>query len=83
MSLALIKNTSDHDVVGATLEIAKKRRNTLLALKTAIRAKNLALADQLVTELVPDDEKSHTASARVNRRTGRRRQGILADTARD
>ena len=55
-NLSLIKNTSDQGVIDAALEIARKRRNTLLALKTAIRAKDLAEADQLITELVPDDE---------------------------
>ena len=72
MSLQLIKNTSDQGVVEAMLEIAKKRRNTLLALKTAIRAKNLVLADQLVTELVPDEESDRTRKS-LNRVAGRRR----------
>lgn len=73
MSLSLIKNTSDHGVVDAALEIAKRRRNTLLALKTAIRAKNLEEADQLITQLVPDDEKSAGAHKSLNRIAGRRR----------
>jgi hypothetical protein len=71
--LTLIKNTSDQGVIDAALEIAKQRRNTLLALKTAIRGKNLAEADQLITQLVPDNEKSDTTVARINRRPGRRR----------
>ena len=72
MSLQLIKNTSDQGVVEAMLEIATKRRNTLLALKTAIRAKNLALADQLVTELVPDEESDRTRKSKYGI-AGRRR----------
>lgn len=59
-NLTLIKNTSDQGVIDAALEIAKRRRNTLLALKVAIRARNLEEADQLITELVPDEESNRT-----------------------
>lgn len=67
MSLSLVKNASDQGVVDAALEIADKRRNTLLALKVAIRQKNLAEADQLITQLVPDEE-----SNRINKSQYRR-----------
>lgn len=73
MSLRLIKNTSESGVIEAALEIARKRRNTLLALKTAIRAKDLKQADQLITELVPDDQESNRTHSRLNRVAGRRR----------
>lgn len=71
--LTLIKNASDQGVIDAALEIAKRRRNTLLALKTAIRAKNLEEADQLVTQLVPDDEACNRTHKGLNRVAGRRR----------
>ena len=49
---------SESGVIDRALEIAERRRNTLLRLKTAIRAKRLEEADQLITELVPDDKES-------------------------
>lgn len=49
---------SESGVIDRALEIAQKRRNTLLRLKLAIRAKQLDEADRLVTELVPDDKES-------------------------
>lgn len=73
MGLSLIKNTSDQGVIDAALEIAKRRRNTLLALKIAIRAKNLEEADQLITQLVPDDKESNRAHKSLNRTASRRR----------
>lgn len=73
MTLSLIKNTSDQGLVDAALEIAKRRRNTLLALKTAIRARRLEEADQLITQLVPDNEKNDSTIARFDRRAGSRR----------
>jgi hypothetical protein len=72
-SLTLIKNTSEHDVFDAALEVSKKRRSILLALKVAIRANDLTKADQLVTELVPDDKEGHTAPESLNRGAGRTR----------
>lgn len=68
--LTLIKNTSDQGVIDAALEIAKRRRNTLLALKTAIRLRDLELADQLITQLVPDEE-SHRTHKGQHRRASR------------
>lgn len=53
---------SESGVIDRALEIAEKRRNTLLRLKIAIRSKRLEEADQLITELVPDEE-----SHRVNK----------------
>lgn len=73
-NLTLIKNTSEQGVIDAALEIAKRRRNTLLALKVAIREhKDLAEADQLITELVPDDEARDRIDPGQHRVAGRRR----------
>lgn len=69
-NLTLIKNTSDQGVIDAALEIAERRRNTLVALKLAIRSKNLAEADQLITQLVPDEE-SHRVNKGQHRRASR------------
>jgi len=64
-NLKLVGNESG--VIDRTLEIAKKRRNTLLALKTAIRANKFDEADQLITELVPDDKTSDRIDSGVHR----------------
>ena len=64
MSLKLADDTSG--IIDRALEIAAKRRNTLLALKYAIRARRLDEADQLITELVPD-EKSNRTHQSLNR----------------
>ncbi len=66
MSAELKLADSETGVIERTLEIAKKRRNTLVRLKTAIRQRDLDEADRLVTELVPD-EKSHRAYSRFDR----------------
>ena len=50
------------------LEIAARRKDTLLRLKTAIRNHDLDTADQLVTELVPDDGKAKHRTVRQARR---------------
>lgn len=71
MGLTLIKNGSEQGIIDAALEIAEKRRNTLLALKTAIREKRFEDADQLITELVPDEE-SHRVNKSQYRSASRR-----------
>ena len=72
MSLELIKAGGESGIIDRALEIAQKRRNILLALKTAIRANQFQEADRLITELVPDEESNRTDS-RVHRIAGRRR----------
>lgn len=62
---------SESGVIDRALEIAEKRRNTLLRLKDAIRSKRFEEADQLVTELVPDDKESRRANQSFNRVSGR------------
>ena len=62
---------SESGVIDRALEIAEKRRNTLLRLKTAIRAKQYDEADQLITELVPDDKASNRTHKSINRITSR------------
>lgn len=62
---------SESGVIDRALEIAVKRRNTLLRLKAAIRAQNFAEADQLITELVPDEASNRTDKS-VHRVAGRR-----------
>lgn len=63
---------SEGGVIDRALEIAAKRRNTLLALKIAIREhKSLEEADQLITELVPDEASNRTDKS-VHRIAGRR-----------
>lgn len=61
---------SESGVIDRALEIAEKRRNTLLRLKTAIRAERWDEADQLITELVPDEE-SHRVNKSLNGRASR------------
>lgn len=58
MSARLKIVDAESGVIDRALEIAQKRRNTLLRLKTAIRAGRMEEADQIVTELVPDDKTS-------------------------
>lgn len=70
MSANLKLVDSERGVIDRALEIAERRRNTLLRLKIAIRAKRLEEADQLVTELVPDEE-SHRVNKSFNRSAGR------------
>ena len=62
---------SESGVIDRALEIAARRRDTLVRLKTAIRAKRFDEADQLITELVPDDQKSDRANSGFNRRASR------------
>ncbi len=69
-NLKLVDNESG--VIDRALEIADRRRNTLLRLKTAIRAKKFEEADQLITELVPDDKTCDRANQSVHRISGRR-----------
>lgn len=57
---------SESGIIDRALEIAGRRRNTLLRLKTAIRARRFEEADQLITELVPD-EKSNRTDKSLNR----------------
>jgi hypothetical protein len=72
MSSAKLKLVdSESGVIDRALEIAEKRRNTLLRLKLAIRSKKFEEADQLITELVPD-EASNRINQSVHRITGRR-----------
>ena len=55
------------------IDINKRRKETLRRVKTAIRARDWGLADQLITELVPDNEKNNSTLARIDRRTSRGR----------
>lgn len=70
MSAKLKLVDSESGVIDRALAIAEKRRNTLLRLKTAIRAKRLEEADQLITELVPD-ETSHRVNKSFHRSASR------------
>ena len=59
---------SETGVVDRALEIAQKRRNTLVLLKTAIRQGDLIESDRLITELVPDDktrDRTHQSKQRI------------------
>ena len=69
-ALKLIKTDPESGVIARALEIADKRRNTLICLKTAIRKQDLNEANRLITELVPDEEKPR-AHPRFNRSAGR------------
>lgn len=60
-------------LMDTALDISKRRKETLRRVKLAIRAGDLETADQLITELVPDDEKSDSTVARFDRRASRRR----------
>lgn len=60
----------DSGLTDAAIEIAVRRRNTLVLVKQAIRNQDLEEADRLITELVPDDEKSGSITESLNRRTG-------------
>lgn len=72
MSAKLKLVDSESGVIDRALEIAARRRNTLLALKVAIREhKDLAEADQLITELVPDDKESDRTDKSEYRIAGR------------
>lgn len=62
---------SESGVIDRALEIAEKRRNTLLRLKLAIRSKRYEEADQLITELVPDDKTGDRAHSSKYRRASR------------
>jgi len=55
------------------LDISKRRKDILLRTKAAIRSGDLEEADKLITELVPDDEKSHSTVTRLDRRASRAR----------
>lgn len=59
-ALKLIKTDPESGVIARALEIADKRRNTLICLKAAIRKQDLSEADRLITELVPDEESHRT-----------------------
>jgi hypothetical protein len=65
--LKLIKTDPESGVVALALEIAGKRRNTLIRLKTAIRNQDLNEADRLITELVPDEESHRTNKSQYRR----------------
>lgn len=67
--LRLIDN--DQGLVNAALEIAQRRKDTLIRVKAAIRERDLEEADRLITELVPDDKKVHRTFKSVNRRASR------------
>lgn len=54
------------------LEISRRRRDTLIAIKQAIRKPDLEEADRLITELVPDDEESSRARPRIHRIASRK-----------
>ena len=54
------------------LEISRRRRDTLVAVKQAIRNQDLKEADRLITELVPDDEEIVRADPRKYRIAGRK-----------
>ena len=56
--LTLVENETG--VIDRALEIARRRRNTLVSLKNAIRAKQFEEADQLITELIPDEASNRT-----------------------
>lgn len=71
MSTELKPVDAESGVIDRALAIAKKRRNTLLRLKDAIRAKRYEEADQLVTLLVPD-EVSNRANQSLDRIASRR-----------
>lgn len=71
MSARLKLVDAESGVIDRALEIATKRRNTLLALKLAIRAKRFEEADQLITELVPDDKACDRAHPGKYRRASR------------
>jgi hypothetical protein len=60
----------DTGLTDVAIEIATRRRNTLVLVKQAIRNQDLEEADRLITELVPDDEKSGSITESLNRRTG-------------
>lgn len=55
-----MESDAESGVIDRALEIAERRRNTLLALKSAIRAKRYQEADHLITELVPDEKSDRT-----------------------
>jgi hypothetical protein len=55
------------------LEISRRRRDTLVAVKQAIRNRDLNEADRLITELVPDDEKDVGIDPGIHRIAGRKR----------
>lgn len=61
MSARLKLVDSEAGAIDRALEIAQRRRNTLVLLKTAIRDGDLAESDRLITELVPDDKTSDRA----------------------
>lgn len=64
---------TESGVIDRAIAIAEKRRDTLLRLKAAIRAKHWKEADQLITELVPDDVKTcDRANQSIHRIAGRR-----------
>lgn len=54
------------------LEISRRRRDTLVAVKQAIRNQDLEEANRLITELVPDDEEKPRANSRIHRIASRK-----------
>lgn len=64
---------SSERLMDTAIDIAKRRKETLRRVKTAIRARDWKTADQLITELVPDDQESNSTIARFDRRASRRR----------
>jgi hypothetical protein len=70
MTLALVESKTG--IIDRAIEIAAKRRKTLLALKTAIRSKQIEEADRLISELVPDEANNRINQSKY-RVAGRRR----------
>jgi hypothetical protein len=62
---------SEH-LLEKALDISRRRKDILLRLKAAIRSQDLKEADQLITELVPDEESNRTDTS-LYRVAGRKR----------
>lgn len=69
--MQLVEN--DQGLIQATLEIAARRRNTLLRVKAAIRNREWSEADRLITELVPDDKTGDSFNSSQYGVSGRKR----------
>lgn len=78
MSTVVNKNRG---LLEAALEIDRRRRNTLVLAKQAVRKGDLKEADRLLTELVPDDKEMSGATEGKHVRAGRRGKSILAFSA--
>lgn len=64
--MSAIEFPSDR-LMNTTLEIAKRRKDTLVLLKRAIRARDLDEADRLITELVPDEKSNRVSRKRASK----------------